>query len=99
MKRPNDSRRASSVTCAWVAGGTARAISAQTTTATVSGRRAGSLRIAALQLGMEGRQRRAHELGDLPLCRDATGIERARHLRLPGRQELMHVADVLDLQR
>jgi hypothetical protein len=47
---------------------------------------------------MERRQRRAHELRDVPLRRDAPGIERARHLRLAGRQELMHVADVLDLQ-
>ena len=69
-----------------------------TATATVSGQRAGSLGIAAFQLGMEGRQRRAHELRDLALCRDAIGIERAREPRLPGRQQLMHVADVLYLK-
>ena len=70
-----------------------------TATATVSGQRAGSLGIAAFQLGMEGRQRRAHELRDLALCRDAMGIERAREPRLPGRQQLMYVADVLYLKR
>ena len=86
------------IICAWVACGTARAIRAQTATATVSGQRAGSLGIAAFQLGMEGRQRRAHELRDLALCRDAMGIERAREPRLPGRQQLMHVADVLYLK-
>ena len=67
-------------------------------TATVSGRRAGSLGIAAIQLRMERRQRRAHELRDLALCRDAMGIERARERRLAGCQELMHLADVLYLQ-
>jgi hypothetical protein len=48
---------------------------------------------------MKDRQRGAHELRNLALCPDAGGIERARHLRLPERQELMHVADVLELQR
>jgi len=48
---------------------------------------------------MENRQRRAHELRDLSLCRDAPRIERAGDLRLPERQELVHVTDVLDLQR
>ncbi len=93
--RPSDSGDISLVICAWVACGTARAISAQMATATVSGRRTGSLGIAVLQLGMERRQRRPHELRDLALCRDAMGIERARELRLPGRQQLIHVANVL----
>src|SRR5437870_13864026 len=91
--RPSDSGDSSLIICAWVACGTARAISAQTATATVSGRGAGNLGIAARQLGMERRQRRAHELRDLALSGDATGIERARELPRQGRQELLHLAD------
>jgi hypothetical protein len=95
--KPSDSGDASLGTCAWVACGAARTVSVQRTAATVSGRRAGSLRIATLHLGVEGRQRRAHELPDLPVCRDPTQIERGRDLRHPRCQELMHLADVLDL--
>jgi hypothetical protein len=74
-------------------------MSAETMTATVSGRQAGGLRIEVLHLGMEDRQRRAHELRHLPLRRDATGVERACERWLAERQELVHVADVLELQR
>src|SRR5262249_21629540 len=86
------------VVCAWLAYGTASTMSAQPTAAIASGRRAGRLGISILQLRMKRAQRRAHELPDLPLCPDATGIERARHVRLSERQELMHLTDVLDLQ-
>jgi hypothetical protein len=55
--------------------------------------------MAVLQLGMENRQRRAHELRHLPVRRDATGVERAGERRLPERQQPVHVADVLELQR
>jgi len=48
---------------------------------------------------MKDRQRGAHELRDLSLRRDAAGIERARELRVAEGQELMHVANVLELQR
>src|SRR5438132_11389560 len=94
--RPSDSGDSSLIICAWVACGTARAIRAQTATATGSGQRAGSLGIAAFQLGMEGRQRRAHELRDLALCREAMGIESAREPRLAGCPKLMHVAEWSD---
>ena len=68
-------------------------------TATVDGREAGRLRMAVLQPGMKDRQRGAHEFRDLSLRRNATGIEGARELRVAQRQELMHVANVLELQR
>jgi hypothetical protein len=48
---------------------------------------------------MKDRQRGTHELRDFALRRDATGIERAGELGVAERQELMHVANVLDLQR
>ena len=96
--RPSDSGVISLVICACVACGAARTVSAQTAIAAVIQRRAGRLGIAAFQLGMEGRQRHSHELPDLALGRDARGIECAREFRLPGRQELMHLSDVLDLQ-
>jgi len=48
---------------------------------------------------MKDRQRGAHEFRDFPLRRDATGIEGARELRIAERQELMHFANVLELQR
>ena len=74
-------------------------MSAQTRTATVGGPQAGRLRMAVLQPGMKDRQRGAHEFRDLSLRRDATGIEGARQLRVAHHQELMHVANVLELQR
>ena len=74
-------------------------MSAQRRTATVGGRQAGRLRMTVLQPGMKDRQRGAHEFRDIPLRRDATRIERARELRVAERQELMHVANVLELQR
>ena len=74
-------------------------MSAETTTATANGRRAGGLRIAVLLPGMKDRQRCAHEFCDLTVCRDATWIERARELRVAEREELLHVANVLELQR
>src|SRR5215468_1619809 len=89
--RPSDSGLISSIAWASVACGRASAINAQTTTA--------NLRIAALHLGMERRQRPSHELSDLALGRDAGGIERACELPVAARQELMHLADVLDLER
>jgi hypothetical protein len=55
--------------------------------------------MTVLQPGMKDRQRGAHEFRDIPLRRDATRIERARELRVAERQELMHVANVLELQR
>jgi hypothetical protein len=99
MEKPGVSEGASTVVWARVAGGTTKTSSAETTTATASGRPAGGLRIAALQLRMEDRQRRAHEVRHLPLRRDATGVERAGERWLPERQQLVHVADVLELQR
>ena len=46
---------------------------------------------------MKRTQRRAHELPYLPLCPDATGIERARNPGLSAGEELMHLADVVYL--
>lgn len=74
-------------------------MTAQTRTATVGGRQAGRLRMAVLHPDMKDCQRGAHELRDLSLRRDAAGIERARELRVAEGQELMHVANVLELQR
>jgi hypothetical protein len=72
-------------------------MSAQTRTATVGGRQTRRLGMAVLHPGMKDRQRCAHEFRDFPLRRDATGIEGARELRVAERQELMDVADVLEL--
>ena len=66
-------------------------------TATAGGRQAGRLRMAVLQSDMKNRQRGPHEFRDSSLRRDATGIERAPELRVADHQELMHVANVLEL--
>src|SRR5262245_25055961 len=98
IEKPSCSGVGSVAVCARPACGTASAMSAQTNAAIASGRRAGDLGIAGLQLGMKRSERRAHETRDLPLCPDTTGIEAVRNLRLSDRQELMHLPDVLDLQ-
>ena len=99
MEKPDVSGNCSPVVWARVACGPARTASTDRTRAAVSGPPAGALGIEVLRPGMEDRQRRAHELGHLPLRRDATGIERAGELRLPERKEPVHVADMLALQR
>jgi hypothetical protein len=99
MEKPDVSGGGSPVVWARVASGTTRTRSAERTTATVSGRPAGGLGIGGLQLGMEDRERRAHELRHLPMRGDAARIERAGERWLPERQQPVHVADVLELQR
>src|SRR5262249_356574 len=97
--RPSDSGETSLVICAWAAYGTATALSAQTATAAVSRRIARNLRISPPQPGMERRQRPAHEARDLALCCDAGRTHRGRERRIAGPQQLVHLADVLDLKR